>query len=69
MKYLGIDIAKRQFDVALLVEAKFKTKVFANELAGIEALLKWLDTHAGEPVHAVMASHWQLRRSAGHGPV
>lgn len=74
MKYLGIDIAKRKFDVALLVEAKFKTKVFANELAGIEALLKWLDTHAGEPVHAVMEATGNYGEAlatalcdAGHG--
>lgn len=54
MKHLGIDIAKGKFDVALLVGAKFKTKVFANDRAGFEALFKWLDKHAGEMVHAVM---------------
>lgn len=54
MKYLGIDIAKRKFDVALLVGTKFKTKVFANDRAGFDSVLKWLDRYAGEPVHVVM---------------
>ncbi len=51
---LGIDIAKRKFDVALLVEGKFKTKVFTNDAPGFSALLKWLNTRAACPVHACM---------------
>ena len=46
MIHLGIDIAKLKFDVALLAQGKFKTKVFANDSAGISACLKWLGTHA-----------------------
>lgn len=54
MIHLGIDIAKLKFDVALLTQGKFKTKVFANDPAGISACLKWLATHASEPVHACL---------------
>src|SRR5574341_1868241 len=54
MIHLGIDIAKRKFDVALLKQGKFRTKVFSNDAAGIQALLKWLSAHAGAPVHACL---------------
>ena len=54
MIYLGIDIAKRKFDVALLVNGKFKTKVFVNEARGFRSLLAWLDKYAAEPVHACL---------------
>src|SRR5258708_14823870 len=54
MIHLGIDIAKLKFDVALLTQGKFKTKVFANDSAGIGACLKWLGTHAGGSVHACL---------------
>ena len=54
MIFLGIDIAKRKFDCALLRAEKFKTKVFTNDLAGIEACLGWVERHAGEPVHACL---------------
>ena len=54
MMYLGIDIAKRKFDVALLINGKFKTKVFVNEARGFRSLLAWLDKYAAEPVHACL---------------
>jgi len=54
MIHLGIDIAKLKFDVALLTQGKFKTKVFANDSAGISACLKWLATHASGPVHVCL---------------
>jgi len=51
---LGIDISKKDFDVALLRNNKFKNKKFANNPKGFSALLNWLeglsviaaDTHA-----------------------
>jgi transposase len=52
--YLGIDIAKRKFDVALLVGAKFKSKVCSNDAAGFAALTAWLKVHGGGPVHVCM---------------
>ena len=45
-KYLGIDIAKDKFDVALLVDEKFKTKVFSNTNKGFTSLLNWLDKNS-----------------------
>jgi transposase len=41
--WVGIDVAKRKLDVALLDEAgKVKSKVFANDPAGFEGLMTWL---------------------------
>jgi transposase len=43
---IGIDVSKAKFDVALLmVNGKFRSKVFANDLAGFKALLAWIDSH------------------------
>jgi len=43
VSYLGIDIAKRTFDVALLTQdGKPKHKSFANSAQGFDALLLWL---------------------------
>lgn len=52
--YLGVDIAKRKFDCALLIdETRFRTKVFDNNAAGIEACLAWIAKQgARQPVHA-----------------
>ena len=33
---LGVDIAKRKFDVALLINGKLKHKVFTNDEEGFE---------------------------------
>jgi len=41
---LGLDVAKRKVDVALLVGEKFKTKVFSNDATGFRALTAWLAT-------------------------
>ena len=51
---LGIDIAKKKFDVALLRNGKFKTKVFENSEAGFAALKDWLHHHDADKVHACM---------------
>lgn len=53
--FLGIDVSKKKFDVALLCEAaKPKHKVFANDAAGYQALLQWLRQHHAEQVHACL---------------
>ena len=44
---LGIDLAKKKFDIALLNNSKFKSKVFENNPAGFSALLAWLARHNG----------------------
>jgi len=52
--YLGIDIAKRKFECALLVDERFRTKSFTNDSAGIEACLQWVQRFAQPPVHACL---------------
>jgi len=42
MTTVGIDISKAKFDIALLREGKFLSKVFPNTAAGHEELLRWL---------------------------
>jgi len=54
MIVLGVDIAKRKFDCALLTGERFRTKVFENNTVGIEACLGWVTRHAGQPVHACL---------------
>lgn len=54
MSVLGIDIAKRKFDCALMQGERFRTKVFNNDFAGIEACVQWIARHAGGPVHACL---------------
>jgi len=56
MKWLGIDIAKRKFDLAVLNNGKIRSKVFENTLEGYKALLDWLATqgYAREELHACM---------------
>lgn len=54
MLILGIDIAKRKFDCALLQGERFRTKVFVNDSDGIEACVQWLGRHAAAPVHACL---------------
>ena len=41
---IGVDIAKKKFDVALLIESKYKHKVFTNDATGFEAFIVWLLT-------------------------
>lgn len=42
MKWVGIDIAKRKFDLALLDNGKVRSKVLENTAAGHQTLLAWL---------------------------
>lgn len=51
---LGIDIARRKFDVALQIGGKFKYKSFNNDHAGFGALSAWLAGHGVERVHACL---------------
>jgi transposase len=44
--FLGVDVSKAKLDVALLLaNEKFKSKVFANDSAGLHALVQWLLAH------------------------
>ncbi len=42
---VGVDIAKRKFDAALLVNQKVKHKVFTNTQEGFSELMGWLKKH------------------------
>jgi transposase len=57
--FLGIDISKAKFDVALAINnKKFRTKVFDNTSKGFAALDAWLQQHGVPQVHACMeATH------------
>ncbi len=55
MMYLGIDIAKKKFDVALVKERQLiATGQFDNTLAGFKKLGKWLKNKGAEPVWACL---------------
>lgn len=58
---LGVDIAKRKFDVALLHEGKYKSKKFENNLPGFQQLLEWL-AQTGTPT-----PHVCMEATGGYG--
>ncbi len=65
MDILGIDISKRQFDVALLLGERLRQAVFPNTEAGFKELLAWLAKHRPSPdapLHACMEAtgNWGL---------
>jgi transposase len=66
--FLGIDISKAKFDVALAIDAtKFRTKVFDNTPKGYAALDAWLQHHGAQQVHACMeATHVYWEELALH---
>jgi transposase len=45
---VGIDISKAKFDIALLRDGKFLSKVFANTASGHTELLKWLSNKGAQ---------------------
>lgn len=51
---LGIDIAKRKFQAALLVNGKVKQKSCSNTPEGFEELKSWLSRQKVERVHACL---------------
>ncbi len=66
MQYLGIDVSKDKFDVALMLDesttGKFKQKNFSNDVDGFCRLIKWLESRASEPVHVGMEAtntYWE----------
>jgi transposase len=43
---LGVDVSKAKLDVALLTAgAKFRSKVFSNDSAGLKSLLAWIEAN------------------------
>ena len=51
---LGIDIAKRKFDAALLINGKTKHKTCKNLAEGFETLMIWLEKQGIQKVHACL---------------
>lgn len=51
---LGIDISKKTFDVALLINNKVKTRKFDNNLQGFTILSQWLKRNGIKTAHACM---------------
>lgn len=51
---LGIDIAKRKFDSALLINGKLRHKVFANSQEGFSELTMWVKKHGVDHAHICM---------------
>jgi transposase len=51
---LGIDVAKRKLDVALLRNGRKRFRVFANDSSGWRDLLAWLEQEGLDRVHACL---------------
>jgi len=51
---VGIDISKAKFDVALLLNTKFKHKKFENNLAGFAEFTTWLNSFEATSCHIAM---------------
>jgi transposase len=56
LNFLGIDISKDKFDIALLINGKSKHKVFKNNVDGFKRLSEWLKLHNADSIHACMES-------------
>ena len=53
--FVGIDVAKAKFDVALLnAEGKYRSKVFPNTPAGHRQFLEWLSKYEAREAHLCM---------------
>ena len=52
--WLGIDIAKQKFDVALNWNTRRRAKVFRNDAEGWQVLLRWLKDLGVDRVHACL---------------
>ena len=54
MMYLGIDVAKRKFECAILMDERFRSKTFDNDVQGVQTCLKWIQRWTDQPVHACL---------------
>ena len=53
--FVGIDIAKTKFDVALLtLQGKYRSKAFPNDPTGRQRFVAWLDQHEAREAHLCM---------------
>lgn len=56
MNYIGIDIAKKSFVVAIEINNKVKIQSFDNNIAGFEELIQWLNSFNLSSYHFCMES-------------
>lgn len=63
---LGIDIAKLKFDVALLKNNKYKSKVFKNNTKGFEELCSWLKGQDIQSLHACVEATGTYGEALSH---
>lgn len=63
---LGIDIAKLKFDVALLQNQKYKSKVFKNNNGGFEELSVWLNEEGVQNLHACLEATGTYGEALSH---
>jgi transposase len=53
--FIGVDVSKKKFDVALLTEhGKYRCKVFDNDTKGFQAFHEWIATSAAGQVQVCM---------------
>ena len=57
-QFVGVDVAKDKFDVALEIGKKFQLACFSNDKKGYKAFAKWLDKFAVNP--------WVCMEATGH---
>lgn len=57
-QFVGVDVAKDKFDVALEIDNKFKLECFGNDKKGYQAFSKWLGKYTSEP--------WICMEATGH---
>lgn len=57
-QFVGVDVAKDKFDVALEIDKKFKLECFSNDKKGYKAFSKWLQKHT--------SLAWVCMEATGH---
>ena len=56
MMFVGIDISKKTFDAAVLVNNKYQSKKFDNDSKGFQAFLKWIKSFQQEAAFCMEAT-------------
>lgn len=68
-RYVGIDIAKATFEVALVADGQVSVGRYRNDTEGIGAFLAWLETLATPPKQVAMEAtgrYWEALATALH---
>jgi len=64
---LGVDIAQKKFDGALLINGKLKHKVFTNDQGGVAMLMSWLHKQNVDHTHVCLEASSTLPSFEGKG--